>query len=258
MHRKTQGIIDAAVKLGAAESTDFSGGGVVKTLKELAVATGCAESVSDVDANSISGVLNFIAENGEDIVYPEPTGTKSITENGTVDVKDYASAEVAVPASAVVSGSLSIIENGTYDVTDKASAEVNVASVDIWLGTMAITNNTNVNITVYNSVILSEGVLRTVGKGITAGATEEIGVLLQKSSNRKTFPRGDLRVNVPGATAQSVLTATKATGDNALSTLSVLHDDNTNFYVHFQPNTTTQGDVTSTAFTLTISQENAA
>lgn len=128
MNRKTQGIIAAAVKLGAAESADFSGGGVVQTLKELAVATGAAESVDDISAKNISGVLGYIAENGEDIVYPEPTGTKSITENGTVDVKDYASAEVAVPAAAVVSGTLSITENGTFDVTEKANVEVNVSA----------------------------------------------------------------------------------------------------------------------------------
>lgn len=33
-------------------------------------------------------------------VYPEPTGTKSITANGTgIDVKQYASVDVAVPSA---------------------------------------------------------------------------------------------------------------------------------------------------------------
>lgn len=153
--RKTRGIIDASVKLGAAGYDDFSGGGVVQTLKELAVATGSARSVSDVDANSISGVLNFIAENGDDIVYPEPTGTKSITKNGTVDVKDYASAEVAVPASAVVDGSINITENGMYDVTEKASAEVAVPASAVVSGTKSITANGTHDVTNYASVNVS-------------------------------------------------------------------------------------------------------
>lgn len=58
-----------------------------------------------------------------------PTGTKSITTNGTHDVTSYASAEVKVPASGITpSGSINITENGTYDVTAEATAIVNVAS----------------------------------------------------------------------------------------------------------------------------------
>lgn len=67
-----------------------------------------------------------------DDFYIEPTGTKTITENGTgIDVKDYASADVNVPNSysasdegkvvdegeLVAQGSQTITENGTYDTT---------------------------------------------------------------------------------------------------------------------------------------------
>lgn len=63
-----------------------------------------------------------------------PTGTKqvSITQNGTTteDVTNYASAEITVnvPSSGITpSGTIQITENGTFDVTQYASAAVNVS-----------------------------------------------------------------------------------------------------------------------------------
>lgn len=57
--------------------------------------------------------------------YPEPTGSVTITANGTHDVKDKATAVVNVPNPST--GSISISENGNYDVTDYANANVNVS-----------------------------------------------------------------------------------------------------------------------------------
>lgn len=61
-----------------------------------------------------------------------PTGTKSITSNGTHDVTSYASAEVAVPAGASTLGTKSITANGTYNASDDSldgysSVTVNVS-----------------------------------------------------------------------------------------------------------------------------------
>lgn len=59
-----------------------------------------------------------------------PEGKISITANGTdIDVSAYALADVAVPASAVVSGTKSITANGTdIDVTNYAKVDVAVES----------------------------------------------------------------------------------------------------------------------------------
>lgn len=56
-----------------------------------------------------------------------PSGTITITQNGTgIDVGQYAYADVAVPGI-VPTGTLPITDNGTYDVTNYASATVNVS-----------------------------------------------------------------------------------------------------------------------------------
>lgn len=77
-----------------------------------------------------------------------PTGTKTITSNGTHDVTSFATAKVEVPASGITpSGTKEITENGTFDVTSFASAAVNVQGLKARLYTVTYTTDHTATVT---------------------------------------------------------------------------------------------------------------
>ena len=89
---------------------------------------------------------------GEELA-KKPEGILSITENNTYDVAQYASAEVNV-AGLVPTGTKSITANGTgIDVTTYAAVDVNVPQGVFPSGTKSITSNgTGIDVTNYAAV----------------------------------------------------------------------------------------------------------
>lgn len=81
-----------------------------------------------ITTNGTHDVTTFASAQVNVPVGISPSGTKTITSNGTHDVTNYASAQVNVPVGITPSGSKTITENGTHDVTNFASAIVNVPS----------------------------------------------------------------------------------------------------------------------------------
>lgn len=79
----------------------------------------------------------------EDFAYIN-SETKSITENGTHDVKHYGTVNVNVPTEGdgiTPTGTKTITENGTYDVTEYANAKVEVPSEEPNIQSLNVTAN---------------------------------------------------------------------------------------------------------------------
>lgn len=139
---------------------------------------GSSKVLDTTDSNAIAndivtGKTAFV--NGEKITGTYtgiiPTGTKNIIENGTVDVTNYASANVNVPAPTpnLQSKSLTITENGTqtvsadsgYDGLDEVEITTNVSSSG---GGKNFQSNTDTFYAIGNGAYTHSGLKLTVNK----------------------------------------------------------------------------------------------
>lgn len=70
-----------------------------------------------------------------------PTGTINITQNGTVDVTNYASASVNVPSEEPTLGTKTITANGTYNASDDNLDGYSSVTVNVTGGESISVNN---------------------------------------------------------------------------------------------------------------------
>lgn len=135
--------------------------------------------------------------------YIIPTGTKSISANGTgIDVKEYEKVDVAVPGI-TPSGTLAIATNGSHDVTNYATASVAVPASAVDSGTKAITANGNgqdvvgyatVNVNVPNSYAAADE-----GKVVQSGAlVSQSSQTIDTNGTYDTTLKNEVVVDVQG------------------------------------------------------------
>jgi hypothetical protein len=102
------------------------------------------KSIQEVTADEDYTALEKVTVEAIPSEYIIPSGAKTITENGTYDVKAYENATINVPIPEGYiqpSGTLNVTENGTYDVTEKASAVVSIPEKEIVLQDKTIEAN---------------------------------------------------------------------------------------------------------------------
>lgn len=163
--------------------------------------------------------------------YIVPTGTKSISANGTgIDVKAYEKVDVAVPG-VVPSGTLAIATNGSHDVTNYATASVAVPASAVDTGTKSITANGNnqdvvgyaaVNVSVPNSYAAADE-----GKVVQSGAlVSQSSQNITENGTYDTTTKNEVVVDVQSGGGGRVLLASLTALQNE-PTMSINYDAQT-------------------------------
>lgn len=144
---------------------------IIKTYSAFTVRdaeTGNLESFSANSVYTVSDTLGTsLISDGLAEAYTEidPTGTINITENGDTDVTQYETAHVAVP---LPTGSETITANGTYDIKSKASVVVNVGTATVTYNANGGTGEVDAQTAIKgNSISLSDGTGLTAPEGKT-------------------------------------------------------------------------------------------
>ena len=141
-------------------------------------------STGSIVADDFPSVIDSLSTGGI-----TPTGTKTITTNGTHDVTAYASASVNVPTGITPTGTKTITTNGTHDVTNYANAQVNVPTGITPSGSLNITTNGTHNVTNYeNAVVNIPGLnAKIFAVSIASDATSGIVTLLAANDYIKSL-----------------------------------------------------------------------
>lgn len=141
-------------------------------------------STGSIVADDFPSVIDSLSTGGI-----TPTGTKSITTNGTHDVTSYASAQVNVPTGITPTGTKTITTNGTHDVTSYASASVNVQTGITPTGTKTITANGTHDVTNFASALVDvAGLNARVFTGTVASDTT--------SGNVQVYPANEFLASI--------------------------------------------------------------
>lgn len=139
--------------------------------------------------NGISGVQSYFycVNNMTDA---EPSGTKTITENGDgIDVAGYSAVNVNVPGTTPPSGTITITQNGTgIDIAQYAYADVAVPGV-VPTGSLSITNNGTYDVTNYASAVVNVS-----GGGQLPSDTTVTAIQISEDSHDIVIPYDSQRI----------------------------------------------------------------